>query len=66
MAFSVEATLAPSALVGVGGVKPVAVDTSRKNTVQTAPEHPQPQAKSALARDSSDARGLVSKVDFVA
>jgi hypothetical protein len=66
MGFSIEQTLKPSALVGVGGVRPVAVDTSRKNIVQTVGEHPTPQAKKVLQNDRPDTRGLVSKVDFVA
>ena len=66
MSFSIEQTLKPSALVGVGGVRPVAVDTSRMNVLQTVGEHPTPQAKQAMATSKPDSRGLVSKVDFVA
>ena len=69
MPFSVEATLKPSALVGRGGVRPVAVDTSRKNTVdtvETVPEQPQPQAETARSRDRPGSLGPVAKVDLVA
>jgi hypothetical protein len=65
MSFSVEQTIKPSALVGRAGAKRAVVDTTRKNVVETAPEHPTPQAKIALVNSKPDSRGLVAKVDFV-
>jgi hypothetical protein len=66
MGFSIEQTLKASALEGVGGVRPVAVDTSRKNILRGAEEFPTPQAKKVLVDDRPDSRGLTGKVDVVA
>jgi hypothetical protein len=66
MSFSIEQTLKPSALVGRAGPRPVAIDTTRKNPLETAPEHPTPQAKTALVNRKPDTPGLLPKVDVTA
>jgi len=65
MSFSIAQTVKSSALVGRGGVRPVAVDTSRRNQVATN-ESPPPQATKALADRRPDTRGLVAKINVVA
>lgn len=65
MSFSVEQTIRPSALVGRAGPRRPVIDTTRQNILQTAPEHPTPQAKTVLVNRRPDSRGLVCKVDFV-
>lgn len=66
MSFSIAQTLKRSALVGVGGVRPTALNTQRTNPLQTAPEHPVPQAKRALVNRKPDRSGLLAKVDIYA
>ena len=65
MGFSIAQTVKSSALVGRGGVRPVAVDTGRRNQVASN-ESPPPQATKALVDRKPDTRGLVAKIDVVA